>query len=250
MSYKVKLDIFEGPLDLLLYLIRKNEVDIYDIPIAIITEQYLEYMDLMKVLNLDRVGEFLVMAATLIKIKSKMLLPPAEDIEEDEDGVDPRTELLEHLLEYQRYKEAAHQLKNRDLIEKDIFTRIQRDEDVSKTDKDSTVIEVSLFDLVDALRKVIERKDLSDQFMEVTVEKFSVKDKMVEILQKLKETQHIIFVSLFDELSTKYEIIVAFLAILELMRLRAVKVFQVQPHGEIRIISLRGEIQMGDITAG
>ncbi|MCK5010997.1 MAG: segregation/condensation protein A [Deltaproteobacteria bacterium] len=250
MSYKVKLDIFEGPLDLLLYLIKKNEVDIYDIPIAIITEQYLEYMDLMKVLNLDKVGEFLVMAATLIKIKSKMLLPPAEDIEEDEDGVDPRTELLEHLLEYQRYKEAAHQLKNRDLIEKDIFTRIQRDEDVSKTDKDSTVIEVSLFDLVDALRKVIERKDLSDQFMEVTVEKFSVKDKMVEILQKLKETQHIIFVSLFDELSTKYEIIVAFLAILELMRLRAVKVFQVQPHGEIRIISLRGEIQMGDITAG
>ncbi|MBW2553400.1 MAG: segregation/condensation protein A [Deltaproteobacteria bacterium] len=250
MSYKVKLDIFEGPLDLLLYLIKKNEVDIYDIPIAIITEQYLEYMDLMKVLNLDKVGEFLVMASTLIKIKSKMLLPPSEDIEEDEDGVDPRAELMEHLLEYQRYKEAAHQLKNRDLIEKDIFTRIQRDEDVSKTDKDSTVIEVSLFDLVDALRKVIERKDLSDQFMEVTVEKFSVKDKMVEILQKLKETQHIIFVSLFDELSTKYEIIVAFLAILELMRLRAVKVFQVQPHGEIRIISLRGEIQMGDITAG
>ena len=250
MSYKVKLDIFEGPLDLLLYLIKKNEVDIYDIPIAIITEQYLEYMDLMKVLNLDRVGEFLVMAATLIKIKSKMLLPPSEDIEEDEDGVDPRTELLEHLLEYQRYKEAAHQLKNRDLIEKDIFTRIQRDEDISKTDKDSTVIEVSLFDLVDALRKVIERKDLSDQFMEVTVEKFSVKDKMVEILQKLKEIQHIIFVSLFDELSTKYEIIVAFLAILELVRLRAVKIYQVQPHGEIRIISLRGEIQIGDITAG
>ncbi len=250
MTYKVKLDIFEGPLDLLLYLIKKSEVDIYDIPIAIITEQYLEYMDLMKVLNLDRVGEFLVMASTLIKIKSKMLLQPAEDIEEDEDGVDPRTELLEHLLEYQRYKEAAHQLKNRDLIEKDIFTRIQRDEDISKTDKDRTVIEVSLFDLVDALRKVIERKDLSDQFMEVTVEKFSVKDKMVEILQKLKETQHIIFVSLFDELSTKYEIIVAFLAILELVRLRAAKIFQVQPHGEIRIISLRGEIQIGDITAG
>jgi segregation and condensation protein A len=157
---------------------------------------------------------------------------------------------MEHLLEYQRYKEAAHQLKNRDLIEKDIFTRIQRDEDISKTDKDRTVIEVSLFDLVDALRKVIERKDLSDQFMEVTVEKFSVKDKMIEILQKLKETQHIIFVSLFDELSTKYEIILAFLAILELVRMRAAKIFQVQPHGEIRIISLRGEIQIGDITAG
>ncbi len=247
MAYRVKLDIFEGPLDLLLYLIKKNEVDIYDIPIAIITEQYLEYMDLMKVLNLDRVGEFLVMASTLVKIKSKMLLPPSEDIEEDEDGVDPRTQLIEHLLEYQRYKEAAHHLKNRDLIEKDIFTRIQRDEQIPETDKDSMVIEVSLFDLVDALRKVIERKDLSDQFIEVSVEKISVKDKMVEILQKLKETQHITFLSLFDELSTKHEIIVAFLAILELMRLRAVKVFQVHLHGEIRIISLGGELQMGDI---
>ena len=201
MAYRVKLDIFEGPLDLLLYLIKKNEVDIYDIPIAIITEQYLEYMDLIKVLNLDVVGEFLVMAATLIKIKSKMLLPPSEDIEEDEEGVDPRAELIEHLIEYQRYKEAANQLKERDLIEKDIFTRTQREENSSEAGKGSMVIEASLFDLVDALRKVIERKDLSDQFIEVTVEKISVKDKMVEILQRLKEARQIIFQSLFDERS-------------------------------------------------
>ena len=247
MAYRVKLDIFEGPLDLLLYLIKKNEVDIYDIPIAIITEQYLEYMDLIKVLNLDVVGEFLVMAATLIKIKSKMLLPPSEVVEEDEEGVDPRAELIEHLIEYQRYKEAANQLKERDLIEKDIFTRIQREENSSEAGKGSMVIEASLFDLVDALRKVIERKDLSDQFIEVTVEKISVKDKMVEILQRLKEARQIIFQSLFDDLSTKYEIIVAFLAILELMRLRAIKVFQVHPYGEIRVISLGGELQMGDV---
>lgn len=250
MSYTVKLDIFEGPLDLLLYLIKKNDVDIYDIPIAVIAQQYLEYMDLMKVLNLDRVGEFLVMASTLTKIKSKMLLPPSQDIEEDEDGVDPRAELMEHLLEYQKYKEAAHQLKNRDLIEKDIFTRIQREEDIPKTDDDSLVIEVSLFDLVDALRTIIERKNLSSQFMEVTVAKISVKDKMIEILQTLKETPQITFLSLFDELSTKYEIVLAFLAILELMRLRAVKVFQLQPCGDIRIISLGGGIQIGDTVVG
>jgi segregation and condensation protein A len=240
-EYKVNLDIFEGPLDLLLYLIKKNEVDIYDIPIAVITEQYLQYMDLMKVLNLDIVGEFLVMSATLIKIKSKMLLPPSEDDDEEEEGIDPRAELMEHLLEYQRYKEAAIQLKNRELLEKDLFVRVQGEAQASEVDEENRVIDVSLFDLVDALKKVIERKDLSDDLMEVTVEKISVKDKMVEVLQKLKETQHIIFQSLFDDVSTRYEIVVTFLAILELMKLRAVKVFQVHPYGEIRVIALGGE---------
>ena len=192
MAYKVTLDIFEGPLDLLLYLIKKNEVDIYDIPIAVITDQYLEYLDLMKALNLDVVGEFLVMASTLTAIKSRMLLPPSEDEEEGDEEIDPRAELMEHLLEYQRYKEAAHQLKDRDLLEKDIFTRIQSEEQSLQVDKDTAVIEVNLFDLVDALRKVIERKDLAGDFMEVTVEKISVKDKMVEILEKLKENQQII----------------------------------------------------------
>jgi segregation and condensation protein A len=248
MAYKVKLDIFEGPLDLLLYLIKKNEIDIYDIPIAIITEQYLQYLDLMKVLNLDIAGEFLVMASTLTKIKSRMLLPPSEQAEEEE-GEDPRAELIEHLLEYQKYKEAAHQLGSRELLEKDIFVREQREEQLTEMDKESIVIEVNLFDLVDALRKIIERKHLSDRFMEVTVEKILVKDKIVEILQGLKEKQQIIFQSLFDELSTKYEIIVTFLAILELMRLRAVRVFQVHPYGEIRVISLRRDEQINDITA-
>jgi len=248
MAYKVMLDIFEGPLDLLLYLIKKNEVDIYDIPIAVITDQYLEYLDLMKALNLDVVGEFLVMASTLTAIKSRMLLPPSEDEEEGDEEIDPRAELMEHLLEYQRYKEAAHQLKDRDLLEKDIFTRIQSEEQSLQVDKDTAVIEVNLFDLVDALRKVIERKDLAGDFMEVTVEKISVKDKMVEILEKLKENQQITFQSLFDEITTRYEIIVAFLSILELMRLRAVKVFQVHPYGEIRVISLRSEVKINDST--
>jgi len=248
MAYKVKLDIFEGPLDLLLYLIKKNEVDIYNIPIAIITEQYLGYLDLMKLLNLDIAGEFLVMASTLTKIKSRMLLPPSEEAEEEEGGEDPRAELIEHLFEYQRYKEAAHQLRSRELLEKDIFTRIRREEQLTEVDRDSMIIEVNLFDLVDALSKIIERKRLSDHFIEVSVEKISIKDKMVGILQRLKETQQIIFQSLFDELSTKYEIIVTFLAILELMKLQVVKVFQVHPYGEIRVISLRREEQINHIT--
>lgn len=247
MSYKVKLDIFEGPLDLLLYLIRKNEVDIYDIPIAIITEQYLEYLDLMTVLNLDIAGEYLVMAATLTKIKSKMLLPPIEDGDEEEEE-DPRAELMEHLLEYQHYKEVAFQLKSRELLEKDIFTRIQVDEQGAGDDSDGGIIEVSLFDLVDALRKVIEKKDLPGNLIEVNVERISVKDKMFEIVMHLKEKQEIIFQSIFDALTTRYEIIVTFLAVLELIKLRAVKVFQVQPYGEIRIVALKTDLSIEDIS--
>ena len=247
MQYQVKLDIFEGPLDLLLYLIKKNEVDIYDIPMALITGQYLEYLELMKVLNLDIAGEFLVMASTLIKIKSQMLLPPVEGEGEGEDETDPRAELMEHLLEYQRYKEAAHQLVTRELLEKDIFKRPQtEDPGEAKVDGDM-LIEASLFDLVDALRKVIERKDLPENIMGVALEKMTVRDKIVSILRQLKETPQLVFQSLFDPLVTRFEIVVTFLAVLELIRLRAIRVFQVQPYGEIRIVALAGQVPLDDL---
>ena len=247
MQYQVKLDIFEGPLDLLLYLIKKNEVDIYDIPMALITGQYLEYLELMKVLNLDIAGEFLVMASTLIKIKSQMLLPPVEGEGEGEDETDPRAELMEHLLEYQHYKEAAHQLVTRELLEKDIFKRPQTEEPgEAKVDGDM-LIEASLFDLVDALRKVIERKDLPENIMGVAVEKMTVRDKIVSILRQLKETPQLVFQSLFDPLVTRFEIVVTFLAVLELIRLRAIRVFQVQPYGEIRIVALAGQVPLDDL---
>ena len=247
MQYQVKLDIFEGPLDLLLYLIKKNEVDIYDIPMALITGQYLEYLELMKVLNLDIAGEFLVMASTLIKIKSQMLLPPVEGEGGGEDETDPRAELMEHLLEYQHYKEAAHQLVTRELLEKDIFKRPQtEDPGEAKVDGDM-LIEASLFDLVDALRKVIERKDLPENIMGVAVEKMTVRDKIVSILRQLKETPQLVFQSLFDPLVTRFEIVVTFLAVLELIRLRAIRVFQVQPYGEIRIVALACQVPLDDL---
>jgi len=247
MQYQVKLDIFEGPLDLLLYLIKKNEVDIYDIPMALITGQYLEYLELMKELNLDIAGEFLVMASTLIKIKSQTLLPPVEGEGESEDDADPRAELMEHLLEYQRYKEAAHQLVTRELLEKDIFKRPQTDDPgEAKVDGDM-LIEASLFDLVDALRKVIERKDLPENIMGMAVEKMTVRDKIVSILRQLKETPQLVFQSLFDPLVTRFEIVVTFLAVLELIRLRAIRVFQVQPYGEIRIVALASQVPLDDL---
>jgi len=122
MGYEIKLDIFEGPLDLLLYLIKKNEIDIYNIPIALITEQYLEYLDIMKSLNLDLAGEYLLLASTLIHIKSKMLLP-AQDDDQEEDEPDPRAELVQQLLEYQQFKEAASQLESRPLLNRDVFQK-------------------------------------------------------------------------------------------------------------------------------
>ena len=249
MQYQVNLDIFEGPLDLLLYLIKKSEVDIYDIPIALIAGQYLEYLDLMRELNLDVAGEFLVIASTLIKIKSQLLLPPGAVEGEGEDEADPRAELMEHLLEYQRYKEAAQQLVARELLEKDIFTRPQAEEPGEAKGEEDVLIEASLFDLVDALRKVIERKDLPEKFMGVAVEKITVRDKIISILQQLRQTPQIAFQSLFTPLVTRYEIVIAFLAVLELMRLRAIKAYQIQPYGEIRIVALAGEVPLDDISS-
>ena len=154
MSYEIKLDIFEGPLDLLLYLIRKNEIDIYNIPIALITEQYLEYLDLMRSLNLDLAGEYLVLAATLIHIKSRMLLPPVEGDDETEEGEDPRAELVQQLLEYQAFKEAALNLEDRPLLERDVFTRgAPLEEPAEAEEEEETMIEVGIFELVQAFRE-------------------------------------------------------------------------------------------------
>src|SRR5512135_3362122 len=156
MSYEIKLDIFEGPLDLLLYLIRKNEIDIYNIPIALITEQYLEYLDLMRSLNLDLAGEYLVLAATLIHIKSRMLLPPVEGDDEAEEGEDPRAELVQQLLEYQTFKEAALNLEGRPLLERDVFTRGAPLEEPAEAEEDEeAMIEVGIYELVQAFRRII-----------------------------------------------------------------------------------------------
>ena len=153
MSYAFKLDIFEGPLDLLLYLIKKNEVDIYNIPIAVITEQYLNHLDLMRSMNLDLAGDYLVLAATLQNIKTKMLLPPEEKEEGEEEQPDPRAELVRQLLEYQTFKEAAYSLGQRTLLERDVFKRGIVPE--VKTEPDEELIDVDLFQLVEAFREIV-----------------------------------------------------------------------------------------------
>jgi segregation and condensation protein A len=235
MSYEIKLDIFEGPLDLLLYLIRKNEIDIYNIPIALITEQYLEYLDLMRSLNLDLAGEYLVLAATLIHIKSRMLLPPVEGDDEAEEAEDPRTELVQQLLEYRAFKEAALNLVDRPLLERDVFTRGAPPEEPSEAEEDEeTMIEVGIFELVQAFRRIVSGLDQSED-LAIDTEKMSLTDRINEIMERLSDEKQLTFTELLGERMDRKRIVYTFLAILELMKLRMIRAYQSGPFGAIRL---------------
>ncbi len=235
MSYKLKLDIFEGPLDLLLYLIKKNDIDICDIPIAEITEQYLEYIEMMKMLDLDVVGDFLVMAATLMQIKSRMLLPPDPTVEQPPE--DPREELIRRLQEYQMFKEVAEQLKNREAARQDLFPRRIDAEQVEELKEEAKEIyfEASLFDLISAFTKAL-RKVKEQTVYEVEKEEYTVDRKIHDILHLLLEQPQIILTQLFAKARSKLEIIVIFMAILELIRLKEIVVLQKRLFDEIIVV--------------
>jgi len=230
MEYSVKLEIFEGPLDLLLYLIKKNDLDIYDIPISQITAEYLEYVELMKMLSLDSVGEFLVMAATLMQIKARMLLPtqPGEMEKEEED---PRAELVARLLEYEKFKEAAKYFESRELQQQEIFVRREQ----KFTDEDF-LLEVNLFDLLESFRKVI--KEAKEEVKEIIYEEIPIENKIRYILSCLEEKKYITFRQLFNPAEGRLSFIVTFLALLELIRLKQITARQNHPFGEIRIYKL------------
>jgi segregation and condensation protein A len=231
---RIQLPLFEGPLDLLLYLIRREKIDIHDIPIAPITRQYMEYLDLMKELNLDVAGEFMVMAATLIHIKSKMLVPlsPTEAEGEDE-TVDPRAELVQRLLEFQRYKEAAGVLHQQAQIRAAQWTRpdavVPRFDDAGEE-----MLEAGLFDLIAAFKELLERRKTLLAH-EVEAEGQSVESRMEELLALIAVGQSLEFMELFAALQTKAAMIVTFLALLELIRLKHVKVYQRGLFGAIRV---------------
>ncbi len=236
MSYKLKLDIFEGPLDLLLYLIKKDEINIYDIPIAKVTEQYLQYLELMKLLDLEVVGEFLVMAATLIQIKSKMLLPPdPNEIKEKEEELDPRDELVRRLLEYQKFKDIAQELRKKEAGRQDVFTRISSaPKEKEALGEEEVYFEASLFDLISAFSKAL--KDVPREvFYEVIKDEFTVESKIHDILHQLLLSAEIKLFRLFEAAKNKIEIVATFLAILELIRLKEIIIVQKQLFGEIAI---------------
>ena len=234
VPYQVRLERFEGPLDLLLHLIKKNEINIYDIPIALITKQYLEYISMIKSFNLTVAGEFLVVAATLVYIKAKMLLPVEEGDEDDEEGIDPREELVARLLEYKRFKEAASDLDHRERTWREVFARQTVPPPPVKVE-DVSLDTVTLFDLVDALQDVLKR--LPDpRFLEISAEQLTVKDRMNEILEVLEGHGSIAFLDLFEPAKTKLMVIVTFLALLELIRLRLVRAYQPESFGSILVV--------------
>jgi segregation and condensation protein A len=228
--YKVKLEhVFEGPMDLLVHLIKKNEVDIYDIPIALITEQYLNYLEWMKLLNIDNVGDFLVMASTLTHIKSRTLLPTHDDGEEEED---PRLEIVRPLSEYLRIKSVAEALTQRNLLGDKIFTRRAKTQIPIGGDQES--VQVGLFELIEAFQTILQRVS-KDHTVDMDTEQFSVKDRMNSIVSVLEEKGSIVFRDLFVQRSEKGYIVATFLALLELMKLNLVHVVQNAQSGVIRL---------------
>lgn len=242
-AYKVKIDAFEGPLDLLLHLINSYEIDIYDIPVAQITEQYMIYIHTMQKLELDIASEYLVMAATLLAIKSQMLLPnPEIDEIEDEYEEDPREELVKRLIEYRKYKEAAQSLKERELEANHIYTRPPLD--LSKYKKDKTIVkrgEVTVFDLIDSLQNLFQRKKWQ-QPLETTVQRqeIPIQERMEQILQIVKNAKNGLK---FDELfpvPIRSHIVVSFLAILELMKKREIVCKQESNFADIYIYQNEG----------
>jgi segregation and condensation protein A len=233
LPYQVRIENFEGPLDLLLHLIKKSEINIYDIPIHLIAQQYLTYIEAMEDLNLTIAGEFLVMAATLLQIKSKMLLPVDETVVDEEDGPDPREELVRRLLEYKKFKEAARQLDEHERWWREIYSRAQSP--AVELQSDETLLEnVSLFDLVDALQGILDRNP-GKKFMEILPDNLTVRERMNAILEMLEGQESVNFVELFEPTCHRLVVIVTFLALLELMRLRTARVFQPDHFGPILV---------------
>ena len=232
-EYRVRLDIFDGPLDLLLHLCRRQEVDIRDISISAVTEQYLQYLDLLEQLNLEVAGAYLAMAAMLCHIKSQVLLPrPVVDGDEDE-GPDPRLDLIQQLLEYERYREAADQLTTRPILDRDTFDaqpQVEHDEASERP------VEGNLFMLLDALRELLGRRGAAPLEHRVSVTRFTIGGRMREVVRAMRHRQRIRFVELFGEQADREEILVTFLALLEMVRMRYVSI---QQGGHLEPIELR-----------
>ncbi len=229
--YRVRLqDIFEGPMDLLVHLIKKAEVDIYDIPIAQITAQYLEYLEWMQQMNIDFAGDFVLMASTLTHIKSRMLLPPQAGEEEEED---PRLEITRPLLEYLRIKSAAEQLAERNLLGDKTFTR-KLDADILEGVEDDQVIRIGLFELIDAFQTILDKVTPSHR-VDLTRDRVSVQERITQLTEMLEARESMTFDELFADGHQRSDVIVTFLAILEMAKLCLIRIAQHVPTGIIRI---------------
>jgi len=236
-NYQLKLAVFEGPFDLLLYLIKKNQIDIYDIPIAKITEEYLAYIEMMKKLNLDIASEFIVIAATLIYIKSKMLLPKDEFVEDQEE--DPRLDLVQHLIEYNTFKEISEKLKIFEARKRDLFERLYPIS-ISAADKE---LSLDMYALVRAMDEVLGRIK-ERRLILIPGETMKVKDRMYELIEILKTSEFVSFFDVVNVQKSRLYVVSLFLAILELIRLRVINVYQEKLFDDIRIYLVQKEIDI------
>ena len=232
-SINIKIPVFEGPFDLLLHLIRENKLDIYDIPISVITSQYLEYIEIMKELNLEIAGDFLVMAATLIQIKSRMLLPPDEEAAAEEQE-DPRLDLVQRLLDYQKYKEAASELRTREEEWMRVFHKEALAEE-GEEEGELYLFDLSLFDLLDAFKKILDKAP--PEVISITRETLTVKDKISMIMEILEGKEAIRFEDLFRDGISRVQLIITFISLLELIRLGLARVYQEKDFGNIWVIN-------------
>jgi segregation and condensation protein A len=235
-GWSVQLPQFEGPLDLLLHLCQKHELNVLDIPVAFVTEKYLEHLAIMQLIELEVASEYLVMAATLVHIKSKMLLPAPPPEQEDElatdDGVDPREALIRRLLEYQKYKDAGERLSARGIAGRDVFTRGAAV--AAESNGLPPLAEVSLFSLVDAFQRVLDRSKVKLSH-EVIVDRISMTDRIQELTGILSARHRLRFEELFERLATVSELVITFLALLEMTRLRMTHLVQTEPLGPLFI---------------
>ena len=235
-DYKVKLEVFEGPLDLLWYLIKREEVDIYDVSLERITQQYLEFMEAFKALDLELAGEFIVMAANLLYIKSRTLLPVDQQMaEEDAEEEDPRWELIRQLIEYKKFKEAAALLRDQETKQENLFARVPVTPDLAPVEN-ILVDEVGIFDLIHAFQKILKRLEKKpENLAEIFAENFTVSDKIEHVLRITQSGVPVRFEELFADAAGRTEIVVTFLAMLELIRLKQLRVRQEGLCGEIWI---------------
>lgn len=233
-DYKVQLEVFEGPLDLLLYLIKKDEVDIYNIPIERITRQYMEYLSVMKLLDLNIAGEFIVMAATLMMIKSRMLLPVEERPDMEQEEEDPRWELVRQLVEYKKFKEAAAHLQQREYLQENVFARGLDPVLPAEPETGVGLGDVGLFDLIAAFNEALKKVKV-EEFGEIVDDRFTVVDKIEHVLASVRTQGKVMFSTLFADAASRHEIVCTFLAVLELIRLRQLVAQQDKDFGDIVI---------------
>src|SRR5579862_899203 len=235
-EYKVQFEVFEGPLDLLLYLIKKEEVDIYEVNLTKLATQFIEYIDLMRQFDLEIAGEFLVMASTLMYIKSRELLPVDQQVqvEGEEEGEDPRWELIRQLVEYKKFKDAAVQLQVREVAQENTFPR-QPGKLEFESERPQPKSEVSIFDLLNAVNFVLQRFTKRDDPRDIFEDKWTVSEKIEYVMKTLAERSRVTFSELFAEAASRSEVVCTFLALLELIRLKQLVCVQPEPFAEIEI---------------